>query len=801
MSDLLLASPLLAGRSVTMELRVGATSYGSATVPAWGQPDGTPPPVPTATVTVEVTESATGIAPAATFFKVTDWQGFDTVAGDVPGYDARQMDLVHIWSFGDPDSFVAPEKVLPEWREANTARGPFVAHCYRAPGNRRWNLTVIEPLSGKIATATGIVQVKDPSTAFLAHERTYVSQAGNFSACPATIPQSQRFTTINGAREYLRNSAAKGLVMLARGETFSVGTAGPGTDHLSVDRTHARPLHFVAGPGTGSKPLLKVFQKYDPNTRIGTFLQGYIGEVVFSEIDHEGLWDVETETGQKVGCYSLRAQGSFLWDRCKFSKIEAFGCSLNDSDPDTGASVSGQTSAQRLAAERENARRTRVMLVDCEGGTTSSYSIFATGLGKIALLGTRFAHAALARSGGNYRTPAPPANSSGPFREESPYPCDMVVDCCDMFTRQGWYDNGLPWRTIQPCFRFNTNGYPGHFVNIQRSSFEGGHTMVSTTREHGGEKGVVSPLLMEQSVLVASHSTLEMIAVPGMGFTVRACLFVNPNVPSASGDFTLRRVVHATYQRGWSGNPSEEFPDLYRTKGEVSGCTLLDLRSTPNATGQNAVLIHRSNSANPAAWTGAVVSENNVVHKPNYDVPVIGQGPLSLAPLWQAREVHGPIISYQRTVGTFPAAFPRGATLTLPYAAGTTYADYIPQGQPNPKSWVISGPPMTIEHRPEGIRVTNIGTQASDDRAQGSSYVLEIDRSTNPATYPQYGTPANALGDGKTLPGSAARGAGDYDGAGTVAMDGATYHVIVDVAGKGRPAAGATAGAWEAPVA
>ena len=143
------------------------------TVEQW---DGFNAPGPTgdATVTVEVTRSALRTAPEGVFFKAVDWTGFDTVKGDVANFDNRQMDLIHIWSFGDPGSrYDVPEKLLPEWRDANTARGPFASHVYECLDgftegvrSHTWNLTVIEPSTGRIATASGVIDVTDPNVTF-----------------------------------------------------------------------------------------------------------------------------------------------------------------------------------------------------------------------------------------------------------------------------------------------------------------------------------------------------------------------------------------------------------------------------------------------------------------------------------------------------------------------------------------------------------------------------------------------------------------------------------------------------------
>lgn len=752
-----LASSALDGRTVTLTLMQDGVTVGPLTVQSWGTPLKATTGV---SVTVEVTRTPLRTAPEGVFFNVTGWTGFETQPGDVAGYDARQMDLIHVWSFGDPgSSYQVPEKLLPEWRDADTARGPYVAHCYETPGDHDWSLTVIEPSTGRIATASGRITVADPDVTFAGARSAYVSQSGDFSDCPAQVPPAQRFTTISAAMSYVGSRLNGGRVMLARGQDFVVSNGDGATgDTLSINGPWQKgPIHVVAGPGNKAKPNL-VPPANQSGDRFGAVGYGYRGgEVVISGIDHRGTWDSTTETGGRTGGYLLAGPGAKLFNRCGFYGIDAWSCTPCDWNPVT--SSSSGTAEQKREWRTINAAASRFMSHGCVGGTGRNYSLFGTGHARYAFLGCEFANASNARSGGDRAAPYK-CNTSGHVRIENADPSWVLVDGCDMFVRMGWPANAPHlWRTQQPCMRFNTNAIPGCFHSVQRSSFEGGNVLLGVMRQNSGEIGTVSPMLVERCILVASHNTAVMIASMGAGTTVRSNLFINPNKPSVTWDFALQSFVTLSHVTRSGG---EEFPEIYLPKAEVTGNTFIDLCTTAHAANRYAVVLERRETTNPNRF-GKIVVADNIVHRPNRDAPEVEFGPLDKTPLWAPRETQGPIVSWTRVSGTYPARFHRGDRVTVPYPAGTTWETFTAPGMPNPKSWSIGGPPTTIEHTVSAVVLTNIGTTSSHDVAAGASYALELDRTHNPARFPQYATPLDSVWRATPLAGSSAIGGATSD--------------------------------------
>ncbi len=745
------------------------------TVEQW---DGFNAPGPTgdATVTVEVTRSALRTAPEGVFFKAVDWTGFDTVKGDVANFDNRQMDLIHIWSFGDPGSrYDVPEKLLPEWRDANTARGPFASHVYECLDgftegvrSHTWNLTVIEPSTGRIATASGVIDVTDPNVTFAGDLTAYVSEAGNFADCPAAVPSNRRFTTLGEAKDAVL-FGPRGRIMFARGEDFIIGSGIADISSLSVVGGYGA-THFVAGPGTGTRPrmVLHPDAATTPNSRIATVNWDFRGgEYVVSGLHHQGPWDSTTESGGQAGGYSIRGQGLKLFNQCSFDGVNPVGCLENETDPDTGGTR--DASMTKAEAQRINHSRSSLIMNGVVGRNGSNYALFGTGQGRIAVLGTQLAHESDARSGGTYRVTGdggehPLANHSGSVRVEGNWPTDMVVDGADMFSRCGWYRNLSQFRTIQPCLRFNTNSEDGFFINVQRSSFEGGGSLVVISRQNTGERLTVTPALIEHCIFTPSHMTASGIDLMGGCAAIRSILVNVPDVRPITEDFTFRRFVNARYESN-----NGDYPEVFLPKLEVTGVTFIDHCSPANRGGRGVELLSLFDPRNPDPNPhprGPVVYENNIVHTPNiadpnglsgFDEASTQSGPLDDTPLWAPREIFGPIVSYLEYKDNFPARFHRGDTITLPHPPGTDASTFTAPGAPNPKSWMPYGPITQVEHLPDGIRITNVSP--SRDKEAGEEFILELDVGDNPIRYPQYASPLDTVQDGTPGVGSSARGA------------------------------------------
>ncbi|MEM8730028.1 MAG: PKD domain-containing protein [Pseudomonadota bacterium] len=177
---------------------------------------------------------------------------FDTPA-PAPGefYDARLHDLVFLWDFGEDRSWTAPEKVLPEWRNARTARGPWVSHVYKNPGQYTVRLTVIEPSSGKVAQAPdATVTVGDPGVIYSGGNTICINPAGDgdFSDAPAGavhLSQDALYST-DSVWTSMQGGAPKRW-LFKRGGSYTVG--------LGFDSGESAHPYFGAY-GTGDAPVL-----------------------------------------------------------------------------------------------------------------------------------------------------------------------------------------------------------------------------------------------------------------------------------------------------------------------------------------------------------------------------------------------------------------------------------------------------------------------------------------------------------------------------------------------------------------
>ena len=139
-----------------------------------------------------IRRSVLQVAPDALFFEVIV-DGFEAAtpnAGQI--YDSRFHDLYYFWDFDDPYDFQAPENLPRKHLNAGVAYGPWVSHTFRTPGSYRVSVFVIEPASGKTATASTDIVIGDPGAVFQARNTVFLSPSGNFEYSP---PRARRLAT------------------------------------------------------------------------------------------------------------------------------------------------------------------------------------------------------------------------------------------------------------------------------------------------------------------------------------------------------------------------------------------------------------------------------------------------------------------------------------------------------------------------------------------------------------------------------------------------------------------------------
>ena len=170
------------GDNLTLSVSQGALTAGPINVPSWGGA------VPSGNITIQTHRSHMQVTPDSVRFWV-DLSGsdFDT-AGPGPGevYDARLHDLIYLWDFDDPGTWTAPVQNLAAHKNRNAGKGPIEANMYRTPGTYNPSVLVIEPSSGKTATASVSVVVTDPDVVFAGNKTICINPVGDndFAGAP-----------------------------------------------------------------------------------------------------------------------------------------------------------------------------------------------------------------------------------------------------------------------------------------------------------------------------------------------------------------------------------------------------------------------------------------------------------------------------------------------------------------------------------------------------------------------------------------------------------------------------------------
>lgn len=129
-------------------------------------PGGYPPLLSGGNIAINVDRTSLQVAPDSVRMSV-DLSGatFDA-AGPAAGanYDPRYHDLVYLWDTGDTGAYQHGGRCPTAWVNKAQARGPWIAHCYETDGTYTASVTVIEPSSGKTASASVTFTVGDPTT-------------------------------------------------------------------------------------------------------------------------------------------------------------------------------------------------------------------------------------------------------------------------------------------------------------------------------------------------------------------------------------------------------------------------------------------------------------------------------------------------------------------------------------------------------------------------------------------------------------------------------------------------------------
>ena len=550
----------------------------------------------TGNATIIANRSPLRTAPERIFFDV-EVDGFDTPGPSGSDYDPRLHELIYLWDFDEPGlRFDTPEKLLSEWRDANVAHGPFVAHLYRVLGRYTARVTVIEPATGRTAQAAFEVVVEDPAETFADEHTLYVSQSGDF----ANAPQGAlMFDDLHKAFDHIDSAGPiPKRVMLRRGEVWQL------TKSTWFSDRRAHFVHVIAEPGSGARPELRgvpdtgeraIFRHR--NTLAGS-------EYAYSGLVLRGGWDSTTETGFNTN-YGIQieqaAMGHVVVDNCHIT-----GCDQAIFESNTDQEIQDEKS---------------VVVNDCHFTNWRGLCHYAAGASRYAWLGTAIVCDPDALAGGpknNYH------NEHGPIRFQCRNTFKAFIDGCDIFNRVGWFRN-VGYQTQQPCIRWNQMAAPGSVLNLQRSSLEGGQVTIAVTGVNGDTVENVQNVLIDRCIFVGSHMTQAAIKADSTALTVRNCIAIFPDV---------ERIARVYAPKGFVQVTDNFNPQALTAPMRVYNNSVLNLMGDANHPLGDA----RVDLVVDEIGLADLEVANNVLHQPNLGVPDVDQGPLSTQILWLPRE-------------------------------------------------------------------------------------------------------------------------------------------------------------------
>jgi hypothetical protein len=603
--------------------------------------------VSSASATINVVRrSALWIAPEAFVFDLS-LSGFDTpgpASGEV--YDPQFHELYYLWDFDDAYDFQAPEHLEQGHERAGIAYGPTVSHTYRSPGNYEVSCLVIEPSSGKSATARLTIAVGDPAQTFPGTNTIFVDTVGGTPGAP----QGARVVnTLDAAwTAATGQQAAPKRIMLARGQTFPF----TGKTLGNSPTRNMSSLHIVAAPGSGPKPVVNTTGTI-LWTDSGTTGNGNDKDFVVQGINWRGQWNGVTETGDSYNgfLFLVNPPRQALFDGNEMSGFENI-LATSGSDP---------SMSNILLAANDN--------IMTNWRLYSVYGAYGTNV----LTGNRLAHNPNGLGGGprsaNGHTEGGPTRMSSPLR--------AIIHSNDMFSNAGWFSNVEGYYTTQPCVRWNTTPQVGPILNMQCNSLEGGFTPVEIKSENRNP-GFAVNAMCEKNTIVGNFMSTYMITCEFGGSTFRNNRLIQPDVDRLMGSFNPRSFMNLDYH----GTDAENG----RAPIAIYNNTFVSLL-TPENHGDDVAA--PANAVESDAAFTAVTVHNNIDHQ-----PYLGRSadaPLSMNVLWPTRyigyqDTDTPLQSqYATPASTVVAAYPLSSSEALGDAINEPVAFDDLYGNPRPQ--------------------------------------------------------------------------------------------------------------------
>ena len=619
-------SPALVGQPVSVTVTQGKVSrnlsidaFGkrqmdTATPPAPGTggeiilPPPPPPVASTATVTITARRGQQQIAPEGIAF-FAEVSGFDAQKPtDGKVYDPTMHDIAYTWTFGDPGEYLAPENILPDWRNKNVAYGPFPSHVFTKPGTYRVTCIANERSSGKTAAAFVDVTVQDPEAVFTAATTIVCSTSSNWTGAPAH-DVANRTTTFEAAIARLR--ALKGSGQLCRvlfraGEVFTkAGNTYFGSDVRNL---------YVSAYGTGRATI----QAFTNGAVFQLWSSILVSGSSISRLAMVGAWDSTTETlGAQFAPAGAKRPDAFLFNT-GFHTVH--DCTATGMSRGAGTGPYDDLTAIISELRQTNWEDYGIYLDGEQAG------VYDVPLGNyIGVLGCQLAQDPNALQGANGKSSTDLGNRHGTLRIQANG--FVYVDVLDGFSRNGWtVAAGVP--VDQNVIRDHRND-PRSRAFFSRISGEGGWSAYGSgpASPDGTGEGLFKPTntVIDKAYFLGSARTVGHLGLSSGAFTGRNIILHRPNVGTGADQFTDSFSVGVNAPDLSKVDPSnvDEPVNIYNVTVVNELDNTQQARNNGAKTGYDFYVV--KTGFNP----GAVRIENIVRHRPNFTGGFTADGPLN----------------------------------------------------------------------------------------------------------------------------------------------------------------------------
>lgn len=569
-----LSGSALDGSTVGLTAGQGAASVGPVSKTSWGSVAGL---TDIGGISISLRRPDLSYAPESIEFEVNySGASFDTptTAIGVTGYDQRFHDLDIVWSFGDVGTFDYLVNVPNEWKNKNVAYGAYAAHCFSTAGTYTATVAVMEPSSGKFATATVDVTIADPDVVFAGTDTLCIYPTGETAGTTpvgAATMQLDEFTSDDTFWQNDYRIETPKRILFKAGGTYAVTV-----------RKERWTKYLFGSYETGAKPVISPATGFDScfftSGNPGTRYQG----LEFSGNYDPALGSRDNLSPAQLAGLDLSAIGfgpcpDCVVDDCVVSGFGAFSISNN------------------AGSDRQSFHVSNTSITDFGGSypilwgtnTNANSTFVATGLHMVQ----------------KSDAPSEGIQFKAPIRHNG---TDRLhIRSCDMFMRDSTqttlklfnaYASTDVRYTIHSCYLeggVNSLDFGGNNKNLPDGA----------SPQHNGKiSGILS--------VGATSSITGLIASEVMGLTVESCLHIQP----ATDKVNQSHRFFASFNSVGLTAETASAPITCRNNTFVSLRTIAQNQNTGVPEGP---AFGQTIGVEPTIVAGTFVNENNIIHLPN----------------------------------------------------------------------------------------------------------------------------------------------------------------------------------------